>query len=207
MSETDTIPIPARIVETRRKTAETEISLRINLDGSGRCSSNTDIPFFDHMLNHISRHGLIDIDLNLKGDIEIDCHHSVEDTALVFGQLINEALGEKRGINRYGHFTLPMDEVLTTVALDLGGRFSFKYSGPDSIKTGRFGIYDAELTLEFLEKFAMQSRMNLHVNIQYGENRHHLHESIFKALGRALKMAVAVDDRLQGSIPSTKEVL
>ncbi|MBI3395468.1 MAG: imidazoleglycerol-phosphate dehydratase, partial [Spirochaetia bacterium] len=118
-----------------------------------------------------------------------------------------DALGDKKGIRRYGHFTLTMDEVLTTVAVDLGGRYNFTYKGPDAIKQGKFGIYDAELSLEFLQKFAMNAKMNLHVLIHHGDNRHHLHESVFKALGRALRMAIELDPRAGNSIPSTKGVL
>lgn len=181
--------------------------MKIDLDGKGAARLETDIPFFEHMLSHIAKQGLIDIDLKLKGDLEIDGHHSVEDTAIVFGGLLHEALGNKKGIFRYGHFTLTMDEVLTTVAVDLSGRFNFTYHGPDSIKVGKFGVYDAELSLEFLQKFAMNARMNLHVNVHYGDNRHHIHESVFKALGKALRMAVATDERMAGQVNSTKGVL
>lgn len=197
----------ARTATYARATSETDIEMSINLDGTGRYEFQTDIPFFEHMLSHIAKHGLIDIDLRLRGDLEIDGHHSVEDTAIVFGTLLREAVGNKAGMNRYGHFTLTMDEVLTTVAVDIGGRFNFTYTGPESIKAGKFGVYDAELTNEFLQKFAMHAAMNLHVHVHYGDNRHHIHESVFKALGRALRMAVEIDPRQQGAIPSTKGVL
>lgn len=196
-----------RAAEKKRETSETNISMRIDLDGTGKATLNTEIPFFDHMLSHIAKQSLIDIDLLLRGDIGIDCHHSVEDTAIVFGGLLHEALGDKKGIHRYGHFTLTMDEVLCTVALDLSGRFNFTYKGPESIKDGKFGIYDAELSLEFLQKFAMNARMNLHVLVHYGDNRHHIHEAVFKALGHALRMGISMDDRRQGQIASTKGVL
>lgn len=195
-----------RTARSARKTSETDIALAINLDGSGRYDLDAEIPFFEHMLGHIAKHGCIDMDLRLRGDIGIDCHHSVEDTAILFGGLLHQALGDKSGISRYGHFTLTMDEVLTTVAVDLGGRYNFTYTGPDKVTAGKFGIYDAELTLEFLEKFAMNARMNLHVLVHYGKNRHHIHESIFKGLGRALRMALTHDARVSG-IPSTKGVL
>jgi imidazoleglycerol-phosphate dehydratase len=188
-----------------RKTSETDIRMEVNLRGSGNYRFDTEIPFFEHMLSHIAKHGLIDLDLHLRGDIGIDCHHSVEDTAILLGQLIHKQLGEKKGIFRYGHFTIPMDEVLTTVAVDLGGRFFFKYTGPPI--DGKFGIYDAELTLEFLQKLALNAKMNLHVVVHYGENRHHIHESIFKGLGKALRMAIAIDEKSQGQIPSTKGML
>lgn len=196
-----------RSAQAARKTSETEIDLRIDLDGSGVGRFDTSIPFFDHMLDHVCRHGLIDLDLKLKGDLGIDCHHSVEDTAIVFGGLLHQALGDKKGIRRYGHFTLTMDEVLTTVAVDLGGRYNFTYKGTDLVKEGKFGIYDAELSLEFLQKFAMNAKMNLHVLVHYGDNRHHIHESIFKAFGRALRMALEKDERAGGRIPSTKGML
>ncbi len=188
-----------------RKTAETEIHLDLNIRGSGIYKFDTKIPFFEHMLSHISKHGLIDIDLYLRGDIEIDCHHSVEDTAILMGNLIHTQLGDKKGIYRYGHFTLTMDEVLTTVALDFGGRYYFKYTGPEL--NGKFGIYDAELTLEFLQKLALNAKMNLHVLVHYGQNRHHIHESIFKALGKAMRMGFAHDVQNINSIPSTKGLL
>ena len=190
-----------------RKTNETEISMDINLDGRGECKLDTQVPFFEHMLSHIAKHGLVDLELRLLGDIDIDAHHSVEDAGILFGALLNEALGDKAGIQRYGHCTLPMDEVLASVSVDLGGRFHFAYRGPDSIREGKFGNYDAELTLEFLEKFAMNAKMNLHVQVHYGENRHHIHEAIFKALGRALRMATAIDERRGAEVPSTKGVL
>lgn len=196
-----------RVASGKRKTGETDIELSINLDGTGQSKFDTEIPFFEHMLTHISKHGLIDIDLFLRGDLEIDGHHSVEDTGILLGKLFYDGLADKKGIRRYGHFTLTMDETLTTVALDFGGRFNFTYRGPESINVGKFGVYDAELSLEFLQKFAMNAKMNLHVNVHYGENRHHIHESVFKALGRALRMAVEIDERAANQIPSTKGVI
>lgn len=205
-----TIIYTAKIVNSAmtseaRKTSETDIKLSLNLRGKGKYNFDTEIPFFDHMLSHIAKHGQIDMDIWLRGDIGIDCHHSVEDTAILLGSTLHKQLGNKAGINRYGHFTIPMDEVLTTVAVDLGGRFYFKYTGPKL--EGKFGIYDAELSLEFLQKFALNAKMNLHVVVHYGENRHHIHESIFKGLGRALRQAIAYDDNAIGVIPSTKGVL
>jgi imidazoleglycerol-phosphate dehydratase len=188
-----------------RKTQETEIRLNLNPRGKGESKFDTEIPFFEHMLSHIAKHGCMDIVLWLRGDIGIDCHHSVEDTGILLGDALHTFLGDKKGIYRYGHFTLPMDEVLTTVSVDLGGRFYFKYTGPELV--GKFGIYDAELSLEFLQKFALHAKMNLHVVVHYGDNRHHIHESIFKALGKALKMAIAIDPGAKDSIPSTKGML
>jgi imidazoleglycerol-phosphate dehydratase len=188
-----------------RKTQETDIRLSLNPRGKGKYSFDTEIPFFEHMLSHIAKHGMIDLDVWLRGDIGIDCHHSVEDTAILMGTTLHKLLGDKSGIRRYGHFTITMDEVLTTVAVDLGGRFFFKYTGPELI--GKFGIYDAELSLEFMQKFALNAKMNLHIVVHYGENRHHIHESIFKGLGKALRMALSLDPDAEGAIPSTKGVL
>ncbi|TGK07195.1 imidazoleglycerol-phosphate dehydratase HisB [Leptospira semungkisensis] len=192
-------------MKEERKTSETDIKLALNIRGTGKYQFDTQIPFFEHMLSHVSKHGLIDLDLWLRGDIEIDCHHSVEDTAILLGASIHKQLGDKAGIRRYGHYTLTMDEVLTTVAVDLGGRYFYKYTGPEL--TGKFGIYDAELSLEFLQKLALNAKMNLHVVVHYGDNRHHIHESIFKALGKALRMAIEIDPAAGGAIPSTKGVL
>ncbi len=191
-------------MQETRKTSETDIKLSMNIRGKGAYTFDTEIPFFDHMLSHIAKHGLIDLNLWLRGDIGIDCHHSVEDTAILMGNTLHKLLGDKKGIYRYGHFTIPMDEVLTTVAVDLGGRFFFQYTGPQLV--GKFGIYDAELSLEFLQKFALNAKMNLHVVVHYGENRHHIHESIFKGLGKALRMAMSIDPS-SNSVPSTKGVL
>lgn len=188
-----------------RNTSETKIKLSLEPYGSGKYNFDTQIPFFEHMLSHISMQARMDIDLWLRGDIGIDCHHSVEDTAILFGTTLHKKLGDKRGIRRYGHFTITMDEVLTTVAVDFGGRFFFKYTGPKLV--GKFDIYDSELTLEFLQKFALNSKMNLHVLVHYGENRHHIHESIFKALGKAMRMALEKDISLGDGIASTKGVI
>ncbi|MCC6275502.1 MAG: imidazoleglycerol-phosphate dehydratase HisB [Leptospiraceae bacterium] len=187
-----------------RKTSETEIRLSLNIRGKGNYKFDTEIPFFEHMLSHIAKHGMMDMDLFLRGDIGIDCHHSVEDTAILFGNMIHSQLGNKAGINRYGHFTITMDEVLATVAVDLGGRYFFKYTGPKL--DGKFGIYDSELSLEFMQKFALNAKMNLHILIHYGENRHHIHEAMFKGLGRAMRQAIELDPNSK-EIPSTKGML
>ncbi len=194
----------SRRASINRKTKETEIEMKLNIDGIGSLSGNIPIPFFEHMLAHLSKYSMIDIDLNLKGDLNIDCHHSVEDTAIVLGQLFQKALGSKKGIFRFGCFTLTMDEVLTTVAIDFSGRPYFKYTGPKLINMGKFGIYDSELTLEFLHKLSIHAAMNIHVKVEYGENRHHIHESIFKALGFAIRNAISIDDKRNMEIPSTK---
>ncbi|MDH5718512.1 MAG: imidazoleglycerol-phosphate dehydratase HisB [Spirochaetia bacterium] len=194
----------ARTAKIERKTKETEIKLSLNIDGNGTLSGNNPIPFFEHMLDHLSKYSLMDINLDLNGDFSIDCHHSVEDVGIVLGDAIKEAIGDKKGIYRYGSQTLPMDEVLTTVAIDLSGRPYFKYNGPSLTKMGKFGIYDSELTLEFLHKLSIHAGMNLHVFVMSGENRHHIHESIFKALGFALRQAVSFDEKRKNEIPSTK---
>ncbi|MFZ5629740.1 MAG: imidazoleglycerol-phosphate dehydratase HisB [Spirochaetota bacterium] len=194
----------ARTARIERKTSETQIALSLNLDGNAQMSGNNPIPFFEHMLGHIVKYSMFDLELDLKGDIGIDCHHSVEDTAIVLGQALTQALGSKTGIFRYGSFTLPMDEVLTTVTIDLSGRPYFVYRGEALKPMGKFGIYDSELTLEFLHKLSIYGAMNLHVQVHYGDNRHHIHESIFKALGFALRQAVAIDARRANEIPSTK---
>ena len=171
-----------RTASLSRKTKETSVKLSINLDGSGELTGKIPIPFFEHMLSHLSKYSLFDISLDLKGDIQIDCHHSVEDTAIVLGTAISQAIGDKQGIHRYGFFTLPMDEVLTTVALDFSGRPFFKYQGPDLVSMGKFGIFDSELTFEFLHKLSIHTKINLHTVVHYGHNRHHIHESILRHL-------------------------
>jgi imidazoleglycerol-phosphate dehydratase len=196
--------IVSRTARIERKTNETEILLLLNLDGNARMSGANPIAFFEHMLGHIVKYSMFDLELHLKGDIEIDCHHSVEDTAIVMGQALSQAVGNKAGIFRYGSFTLPMDEVLTTVTIDLSGRPYFSYRGEALRPMGKFGIYDSELTMEFLHKLSIHAAMNLHVQVHYGDNRHHIHESIFKALGFALRQAVAIDSRRANEIPSTK---
>ena len=193
-----------RKAKVSRKTKETQIDIKVNLDGKGRLNAQIPIPFFTHMLSHLSKYSLIDINVKLKGDIEIDCHHSVEDTAIVLGQALSEALGEKKGIFRFGFFALPMDETLCTLAVDFSGRPYFNYQGPDLVGMGKFGIYDSELTLEFLHKLSIHAAINLHVNIEYGRNRHHIHESIFKALGFAMRQAISIDPRRGADVPSTK---
>lgn len=196
-----------RYAEIERKTLETEISLKLTLDGQGNLTGEIPIPFFAHMLSHVAKYSLFNMDFHIKGDLEIDAHHTVEDTAIVLGQAILKALGDKKGIFRYGHFTLPMDEVLTTVAVDFSGRPYFSYRGPALMPMGKFGIYDSELTHEFLHKLSIHAMMNLHVLVHYGENRHHIHESIFKALGLALRMACQKDLQRQNDLPSTKGLL
>lgn len=190
-----------------RETKETQIDLNLQLDGNGNLSGEIPIPFFEHMLDHLTRYSLFDLHLSLKGDLGIDCHHSVEDTAIVLGDALHQALGDKAGIVRYGSMTLPMDETLVTVAIDLSGRPYYRYSGTDLVSMGKFGIYDSELTDEFFHKLSIHAKANIHVVVHHGQNRHHIHEAIFKATGFALRQAVSYDSRRGKQIPSTKGVL
>jgi imidazoleglycerol-phosphate dehydratase len=185
-----------------RKTKETDISAEVVLDSVQKSEISSGVPFFDHMLESLAKHGRICLKLSCAGDREIDDHHSVEDVGIVFGQAYRQALGEKSGIKRFGDITIPMDDALTLVAVDLSGRPFYKYSGPEL--TGVIGAYDEELTDEFLRAFAMNAGVNLHVMVFYGQNKHHVHETIFKALGLALYKAAAMDDMIKGVVPSTK---
>lgn len=193
-----------RQAKIERKTKETTISLTIDLDGEGNVDVATGIGFFDHMLDHLGRHGLFDLTLKAKGDLHVDAHHTVEDVAICLGQGIDQAVSDKAGIFRYGHFAVPMEETLAEVAVDLSGRpvlvYRVDYPGE------KVGEFDVELVEEFLRALANNAKMNLHVNVPYGTNNHHIAEAIFKALGKALSMAVAVDPRRKG-VPSTKGAL
>ncbi|WP_456342793.1 imidazoleglycerol-phosphate dehydratase HisB [Thermovibrio sp.] len=184
-----------------RKTKETEIEIAVNLDGTGSYSVKTDIPFLTHMLELFSRHSLIDLEITATGDTEVDHHHLIEDVGIVLGEAIERALGDKRGINRYGFFTLPMDEALISAALDLSGRPYFVYRGFPQFKT-LMGI-EFDLFREFWKSFSYSLKCNLHINCHYGLNLHHMAEGTFKAVARALRVAVSVDERVKG-VPSTK---
>lgn len=188
-----------------RKTKETDISIDLVLESIEQSKINSGVPFFDHMLASMSRHGRFCLDLTCKGDREIDDHHSVEDVGIALGQAFKQALGDKSGIKRFGDATIPMDDALTLVAIDLSGRPYYKYTGPGLNST--IGAYSEELTDEFLRAFSMNAGVNLHVSVFYGQNKHHVHETIFKALGLALAKAVAVDESLGGQIPSTKGII
>lgn len=184
-----------------RKTKETEISLSIRLDGSGRNQIGTGIPFFDHMLNGFARHGLFDLEVSAKGDLEVDCHHTVEDTGIVLGQALAEALGEKAGIKRYGSFILPMDETLALCAIDLSGRPYFRY---DAVFTAeRLGGLDMEMIREFFYAVSYSAGMNLHLKILEPGNNHHMAEALFKAFGKALDAATMKEPRMS-EVWSTK---
>ncbi|MBX3447974.1 MAG: imidazoleglycerol-phosphate dehydratase HisB [Planctomycetaceae bacterium] len=187
-----------------RKTGETEISLKLNLDGSGKTSIRTGVGFLDHMLTLFGRHALIDLEIDAKGDLEVDAHHTAEDIGICLGKAIAEAVGDKRGIFRYGSMVLPMEETLVTVALDLSGRMKFVWNV--KFPTEKVGTFDTELFEEFWQAVSSNALMNLHVLLHYGTNSHHIAEAIFKGSARALRQAVTADPRQTG-VPSTKGVL
>ena len=194
----------SRTASIKRDTAETQIQLTLNLDGTGIANVQTGVGFFDHMLTLLAKHGLFDLDLKVNGDLEVDAHHTVEDTGICLGQAILQAVGDKKGINRYGHFTLPMEETLVTSAVDLSGRFWFidNYEFP----TEKIGEFDSQLVEVFWQAVAANALMNLHLVLLHGKNSHHIAEAIFKSTARALRMAVTSDSRETG-IPSSKGVL
>ena len=191
-----------RISVIERKTLETDIKVEVNLDKSASSNIQTGVPFFDHMLNSMSRHGRFYTDIKCKGDVHVDDHHTVEDIGICLGKAFKEALGNKSGIKRFGDVVIPMDDALTLAAIDISGRPFFKYTGADL--KGSIKEYSEELTLEFLRSFSDNAEINLHIEQKYGDNRHHIHESIFKALGVALYKSCRIDEKLKGSIPSTK---
>jgi imidazoleglycerol-phosphate dehydratase len=191
-----------RKARIERKTRETQISVDMNIDGTGTYSIRTPVPFFDHMLTLMCKHGLFDIKLKVKGDVEIDDHHTVEDTGIVLGRAIREALGDMKGISRYGQASVPMDESLAQVSLDISGRQYLVYNVAFP-KKSKLRDFDPDLIEDFLQAFAGGAGITLHVNVPYGRNTHHIIEAVFKALGRALKQAVATDPRVKG-VPSTK---
>ncbi len=195
----------SRRASLSRKTAETSIEVEIDLDGTGAYDNRTGVGFFDHMLDQLARHALIDMKVRASGDLHIDDHHTVEDTGILLGKALAEAMGDKRGIRRYGHCYLPMDECLTRAALDLSGRpflvWKVAFTAP------KIGTFDTELVREFFTAFAMNSGMTLHVETLYGVNSHHIAETCFKAAARALRDALETDPRKAEAIPSTKGVL
>lgn len=194
----------ARTAQIRRETAETKITLGVNLDGTGRAQLSTGVGFFDHMLHLLARHSLIDLDVEAKGDLHIDAHHTVEDVGICFGKALVQALGDKAGIRRYGSMTLPMDETLVTSALDLSGRAFCVWNADVPVEV--LGAFNTALAEEFWRAVAGNGLMNLHVVCHYGKNSHHIIEAIFKATARALRQAVEHDPRATG-VPSTKGVL
>lgn len=192
----------ARIAVVERKTKETDITLALNLDGSGKTNIHTGIGFFDHMLNGFARHGLFDLDLECKGDLNVDSHHTIEDCGIVLGQAIKKALGDKKAIKRYGHMILPMDEALILCAIDLSGRPYFVHDVNYTVP--KIGEMDTEMIRDFFYSISYASAMNLHFKQISGSNNHHIAEGSFKAFGKALDMATMHEDRLNGSVWSTK---
>ena len=194
-----------RTAKIERKTAETEIRLELNLDGTGKSQIATGVGFFDHMLTLLARHAAIDLTVEAKGDLHVDQHHTVEDVGICLGQAVKQALGDKTGIRRYGHFTLPMEETLVTTAIDLSGRYYLVFQAP--MPAAKIGDFDSELVEDFWQAVAANSLCNLHIVLHHGRNTHHISEAIFKAAARALRMAVETDSRMGGVVPSTKGTL
>lgn len=195
----------ARYAKIERKTNETQIAIEIDLDGEGIATVNTGVPFMDHMLDLFMKHGLFNGQIIANGDTEIDDHHTTEDVGIVLGQAIKEALGDKKGIKRYGNAFVPMDDALAQVVIDCSNRPHLEFRA--EIPSQKVGTFDTELVHEFLWKFALEARMNVHVIVPYGHNTHHIIEAIFKALARAIDDAVQIDPRLKGKVPSTKGLL
>lgn len=188
-----------------RDTLETQISVSVNLDGTGRSKFDTGLPFFEHMLDQIARHGLIDLEISAKGDLEIDAHHTVEDVGISLGQAVAKAIGEKKGIVRYGHAYVPLDEALSRVIVDFSGRPRLVYQV--AFVKELVGGFDVDLFAEFFQGFVNHAQVTLHIDNLRGDNAHHQAETLFKAFGRALRMAMSMDARAQGVTPSTKGVL
>ncbi|MBK0394644.1 imidazoleglycerol-phosphate dehydratase HisB [Ramlibacter algicola] len=191
-----------RIAEVTRNTAETKITVKVNLDGTGQARLATGIGFFDHMLDQIARHGMVDLDIQAQGDLHIDGHHTVEDVGITFGQAVAQAIGDKKGIRRYGHAYVPLDEALSRVVLDFSGRPGLVMNVP--FKSGMIGSFDTQLAHEFFQGFANHAFVTLHVDNLRGDNAHHQCETVFKAFARALRAAAELDPRAAGTIPSTK---
>lgn len=205
MTTTLTFPHPPRTAEVSRNTAETKITVSLNLDGTGESKLHTGIGFFDHMLDQIARHGMIDLDIRADGDLHIDGHHTVEDVGIAFGQAVHKAVGDKKGIRRYGHAYVPLDEALSRVVIDLSGRPGLVMNVP--FKSGMIGTFDSQLAHEFFQGFVNHAFCTLHIDNLKGENAHHQAETVFKAFARALRAAVEFDPRALGTIPSTKGTL
>ena len=201
MTTTPSTPAP-RTAEVSRNTAETQITVKVNLDGTGIAKLHTGIGFFDHMLDQIARHGMIDLDIHAVGDLHIDGHHTVEDVGIAFGQAVHKAVGDKKGIRRYGHAYVPLDEALSRVVIDLSGRPGLIMNVP--FKSGMIGEFDTQLAHEFFQGFVNHAFVTLHIDNLRGENAHHQAETVFKAFARALRGALEFDSRALGMIPSTK---
>jgi imidazoleglycerol-phosphate dehydratase len=192
----------ARVAEVSRHTAETQITVKLNLDGAGVSKLQTGIGFFDHMLDQIARHGLIDLDIDAKGDLHIDGHHTVEDVGITLGQAVAKAVGDKTGIRRYGHAYVPLDEALSRVVVDFSGRPGLSMHVP--FTAGSIGGFDSQLAFEFFQGFANHAGVTLHIDNLRGSNAHHQCETVFKAFARAIRMALELDPRMAGQVPSTK---
>ena len=193
-----------RVASIERNTNETQIKLDLSIDGEGKANLQTPVPFLNHMLDLFTKHGLFDLKVAAKGDVDIDDHHTTEDIGICLGLALRDALGDKRGIKRYGNCFVPMDEALAQVVVDLSNRPHLEFKA--ELPSGTVGTFDTELVHEFLWKLALEARMNLHVIVHYGTNTHHIIEAIFKALGRALDEATTLDPRIKG-VPSTKGML
>jgi len=197
--------VPSRTARIERNTAETQIVVEVDLDGSGRADLSTGLPFLDHMLDQVARHGMLDLTVRAKGDLEVDAHHTVEDIGITLGQALKAAIGDKKGIVRYGHAYVPLDEALSRVVIDLSGRPGLEFHVP--FTRAMIGTFDVDLTHEFFQGFVNHALATLHVDNLRGENAHHQCETVFKAFARALRMAVARDPRAGAEIPSTKGML
>jgi len=195
----------ARSAKVTRNTKETQITVSVNLDGNGEARLETGLPFLEHMLDQVARHGLIDIEIVAKGDLHIDAHHTVEDVGIAFGQAFAKAVGDKQGIRRYGHAYVPLDEALSRVVVDLSGRPGLEYRV--EYPRARVGEFDIDLIHEFFQGFVNHALVTLHVDALSGKNAHHIAETVFKAFGRALRMALEADPRMAGVVPSTKGTL
>ena len=198
------MPMKSRTATVVRDTQETQITVKIDLDGSGRAKLASGVPFLDHMLDQIARHGLVDLEVKAKGDLHIDAHHTVEDIGITLGQALAKAVGDKKGVRRYGHAYVPLDEALSRVVIDLSGRPGLEMTG--KFTRARVGEFDVDLVREFFQGFVNHAQVTLHLDNLKGANTHHQVETLFKAFGRALRMAVELDPRVKG-IPSTKGML
>ncbi len=194
-----------RMASVARDTLETQIQVSINLDGEGKSSFETGVPFLEHMLDQIARHGMIDLDIKVNGDLHIDAHHSVEDIGITLGQAFAQAVGDKKGITRYGHAYVPLDEALSRVVLDFSGRPGLEFCV--DLPRASIGGFETDLFYEFFQGFVNHAQISLHIDTLRGRNSHHIAETVFKAFGRALRMALTPDPRMQGVIPSTKGAL
>jgi imidazoleglycerol-phosphate dehydratase len=197
--------MPTRAAKADRRTAETQIALTVNVDGTGKAVLATGIPFLDHMLDQVARHGMLDLDIQAKGDLQVDAHHTVEDVGITLGQAVARAVGDKKGIRRYGHAYVPLDEALSRVVIDFSGRPGLEYHV--QFKRALIGEFDVDLVHEFFQGFANHAQVTLHIDNLRGDNAHHQCETMFKAFARALRMALEPDPRSADAIPSTKGTL